>query len=92
VPKGGGALELEIQTYQRIFSDLHFTIEDILAQGDTVVIMGSATDTFRYRTITTCGGSEIPASLGTKWVHVVRIEEGKVKSDEHYVPGDITGQ
>ena len=88
--KGRGALDIEIQTYQRVFSELHFTIEDILAQGDTVVVMGSATGTFRHRTTTTRVGAEIPALLGTKWVHVVRVEDGKIKSSEQYRPGDIT--
>ena len=68
-----GAEQQRIMSFQRAFPDLHFSIDDLLADGDRVVFRATMRGTHlgRFRTIVPTGKHVTVAVLD-----VVRVEQG----------------
>jgi steroid delta-isomerase-like uncharacterized protein len=70
-PRGYGAA---VTDYRAAFPDLHTTLEDVLVDGDRVVVRGTDRGTHRGDFM------GIPASgreVTTTWIEIFRMENGK---------------
>jgi predicted SnoaL-like aldol condensation-catalyzing enzyme len=65
---GPDGLKLAIQAQFKAFPDLHTTLEDIIAEGDKVVVR--CTDHFTHQP------DGKPVSI--PWIEIIRLEDGKL--------------
>ena len=86
VPPGPEGLKRHVSMLRAAFPDLHHSIEDVIAEGDKVVVR------------TTCTGTHVGDFLGIpptgrrftqEHIHILRLEQGKVA--EHWAQMDKVG-
>lgn len=75
-----------MRLFTTAFPDWHLTIEDLIAEGDRVVMRGVATGTHRGAFM---GIPPTEKRVTVPGVHIMRIANGKIV--EHWAQGDFLG-
>lgn len=74
-PTGVGAAKNLVNQYLSAFPDLHFTIEDILAEDDKVMVRWTASGTHKGELM---GAAPTNKQMTVKGVTISRIANGKI--------------
>ncbi len=74
VPENRDGLRTSLETYRRAFPDIHFTIHDIVAEGDRVICRFTGTGTQKGELMGIPASGKKTAVTGTD---IERIENGK---------------
>jgi predicted ester cyclase len=84
--EGRNAIKDQIRSYHAAFPDLHVTIEDLIAEGDKVVMRGTWRGTHQGPIETEYGIAQ-PTHTQCTWTgtHVFRIENGRI-AEAFYAP------
>lgn len=83
---GREAVRQAVRLFAAAFPDWHTTIEDLIAEGDKVVMRGVASGTHAG---TFMGIPATGARVTVPGIHIMRIEDGKIV--EHWAQGDYLG-
>jgi len=75
---GANALTHHIERYREIYDDLHFTIDRMTVDADTVTTVWSPSGTTRHERFTDRGGHERPFQLRGQGVSRTDVVDGKV--------------
>ena len=75
---GLAAFAAHIGQYQEIYDGLHFAVEEMVVDGDTVITTWEPTGTTRNATFTDRGGQQRPFQLSGHGVSVTHVVDGKV--------------
>lgn len=79
-----------VQSYQRLYDDLHFTIVSMITNGDMVITLWTASGTDKNRTFIDRGGHERHYELGDEGgISLVGVAESKVTRLDMFWPGGL---
>ena len=83
---GREAVQQTVRLFAAAFPDWHLTIEDLIAEGDKVVMRGVAGGTHRGAFM---GIPPTGRRVTVPGIHIMRIADGKIA--EHWAQGDYLG-
>lgn len=86
-PPGPAGLKMTVEWLHRSFSDLHYVIEDVIVDGDKVVVRVTATG---RHTGEFMGFPPTGKTFSVEQIHIYRAVEGKII--EHWSSRDDLGQ
>lgn len=85
-PPGPEVYRQGVKRFRSAFPDLHTTIEDMVAEGDKVVVRGTdrATQQGEFMGVAPSG-----KPIQVRWINIYRIEDGKIA--EQWMSSDGLG-
>ncbi len=86
---GADAFADHVQGYTKIYDDLHFTIDKLILDVDTVIAIWTASGTDKNRTFVNRGGREVHYELADQGVSLTDVVEGKVTRHDMFWPGGL---
>ena len=86
---GGDAFADHVQRYREIYDDLHFTINRMVLDNDTVIMIWTASGTDKTRTFIDRGGRERHYELADQGVSLTGVEDGMVTRHDMFWPGGL---
>jgi hypothetical protein len=86
---GVDAFAHHVQRYEEIYDDLHFAINRMILDGDTVITVWTATGIDKVRTFIDRAGRERHHTLNDQGVSFTGVADGKVTRHDMYWPGGL---
>jgi ketosteroid isomerase-like protein len=68
----------EMEVYRALYADMHFALERVITDGDTIIAIWNAAGTSQHETFVTRAGREAPRRLQARVVSLSEIADGKI--------------
>jgi len=83
---GADAFADHVRQYREMYNDLRFTIDKMVADGETIITVWNPSGTSKDQTFTDRGGHLRPYELGGQGMSLTSVVDGKVTRHDMFWP------